>query len=104
SVKTYLTFKQAQANGAKIDWSDYKTPKPTFTGTKIFNDYDLSELRKYIDWKPFFISWELHGNFPQILTDAKVGVEATNLYNDANALLDKIVKEKWVTAQGVVGF
>ncbi len=104
SVKTYLTFSQAQKNGAKIDWSDYTTPKPNFTGAKIFNAYDLSELRNYIDWKPFFISWELHGNFPQILTDAKVGVEATKLYNDANALLDKIVKEKWVTAQGVVGF
>ena len=56
-------------------------------------------LRKYIDWQPFFIAWELHGKFPQILTDAKVGAEATKLYNDANALLDKIVNEKWLTAK-----
>jgi len=103
-VKQFLPFKEAQANKVKIDWKDYTPPVPSFTGTKIFKDYDLGELRKYIDWKPFFISWELHGAFPQILTDKKVGVEATKLYNDANALLDKIINEKWLSAQGVVGF
>ncbi len=77
---------------------------PSFTGTKIFKEYDLNEIRQYIDWKPFFIAWELHGNFPQILTDEKVGVEATKLYNDANALLDRIIAEKGLTAQGVIGF
>lgn len=103
-VKQFLSFADAQANKVKIDWKDYTPPVPSFTGTKIFNDYNLAELRKYIDWKPFFISWELHGAFPQILTDKKVGTEATKLYNDANALLDQIIHEKWLTAQGVVGF
>jgi 5-methyltetrahydrofolate--homocysteine methyltransferase len=103
-VKQYLSFADAQANKAAIDWENYTPPVPTFTGTKIFNDYSLAELRDYIDWKPFFISWELHGNFPAILTDEKVGVEATKLYNDANKLLDYIINEKWLTAQGAIGF
>lgn len=103
-VKDYLSFADAQANKVKVDWASYTPPAPSFTGTKVFVNYDLAELREYIDWKPFFISWELHGSFPQILEDAKVGVEATKLYNDANALLDQIVNEKWLTAQGVIGF
>jgi len=103
-VKQYLSFRDAQANKVKIQWDNYIPPVPAFTGTKIFNEYDLNDLRKYIDWKPFFISWELHGNFPDILTDKKVGIEATKLYNDANALLDQIINEKWLTAQGVIGF
>jgi 5-methyltetrahydrofolate--homocysteine methyltransferase len=104
SAKEYLSFASAQANKVKINWENYTPPVPSFTGTTIFQDYDLNELRNYIDWKPFFISWELHGNFPEILTDDKVGVEATKLYNDANKLLDKIIKEKWLTAQGAIGF
>jgi 5-methyltetrahydrofolate--homocysteine methyltransferase len=103
-VKEYLSFPNAQANRVKIDWAGYTPVTPTFTGTKIFHDYDLAEIRRYIDWKPFFISWELHGNFPDILSDKKVGEEATKLYNDANALLDKIINEKWLTAQGAIGF
>ena len=103
-VKQYLSFADAQANKAAIDWKNYTPPAPGFTGTKIFNDYSLAELRDYLDWKPFFISWELHGNFPAILTDEKVGVEATKLYNDANKLLDTIINEKWLTAQGTIGF
>lgn len=103
-VKQYLSFADAQTNKAAIDWENYAPPAPAFTGTKVFNDYSLAELRNYIDWKPFFISWELHGNFPAILTDEKVGVEATKLYNDANKLLDTIINEKWLTAQGTIGF
>ena len=103
-VKQYLSFADAQANRTKINWDNYTPPVPTFTGTKIFQEYDLKELRNYIDWKPFFISWELHGNFPDILTDKIVGTEATRLFKDANDLLDKIINEKWLTAQGVVGF
>ncbi|MDF2383737.1 methionine synthase [Nostoc ellipsosporum NOK] len=103
-VKDYLSFADAQANHVKVDWTGYTPPTPTFTGTKVFVNYDLAELREYIDWKPFFISWELHGSFPQILEDPKVGVEATKLYKDANALLDQIINEKWLTAQGVIGF
>jgi 5-methyltetrahydrofolate--homocysteine methyltransferase len=104
SVKEYLSFSNAQNNKVKIDWQSYTPPAPTFEGTKQFINYDLAELRNYIDWKPFFISWELHGNFPQILTDEVVGVEATKLYNDANKLIDQIIAEKWLSAQGVIGF
>ena len=104
SSKQYLTFAEAQDNGVKIDWTHYKPPVPAFSGTKVFKDYDLAEIRKYIDWQPFFIAWELHGRFPQILSDSVIGKEATKLYNDANILLDQLIKGKWLTAQGVIGF
>ena len=104
SSKQYLSFTEAQQNKVKIDWNNYEPPVPTFTGTKVFNDYDLAEIRKYIDWQPFFIAWEMHGKFPQILSDNVIGTEATKLYNDANILLDKMIEEKWLTAQGVIGF
>jgi 5-methyltetrahydrofolate--homocysteine methyltransferase len=103
-AKNFLPFSEAQKNGFKIDWNNYNPTAPTFTGTKAIDHIELSELRHYIDWKPFFISWELHGNFPEILTDKVVGVEATKLYNDANVLLDKILNEKWLTPKGVIGF
>jgi 5-methyltetrahydrofolate--homocysteine methyltransferase len=103
-AKQFLKFEEAQKNNYKINWENYTPVTPTFTGTKIFDNYDLAEIRKYIDWNPFFIAWELHGKFPQILTDEKVGVEATKLFNDANALLDKVVSEKWLTAKGAIGF
>ena len=104
TTKPYLGFKDAQANKTKIEWSNYTPPAPTFTGTKIFDNHDLNELRQYIDWQPFFIAWEMHGRFPAILSDAVIGAEATKLYNDANALLDKVIAGKWLTARGVVGF
>lgn len=103
-VKQYIPFSVAQANAAKIDWENYQPVMPEFIGTKDFLDYDLSEIREYIDWKPFFISWELHGNFPDILNDKVVGTEATKLFNDANAMLDIIIKEKWLSAYGMVAF
>jgi 5-methyltetrahydrofolate--homocysteine methyltransferase len=102
--KAYLSFAEAQQNKVQIDWNSFKPVKPTFTGTKAFYDHDLIEIAKYIDWQPFFIAWELHGRFPQILSDEKVGVEATKLYNDAQALLKKIIEEKWLIAKGVIGF
>ena len=104
SSKQYLSFTEAQRNKVKIDWSSYEPPVPAFTGTKVFKEYDLAEIRKYIDWQPFFIAWEMHGKFPQILSDSVIGVEATKLYNDANALLDKLIEERWLSAQGVIGF
>jgi len=104
STKQYLSFAEAQANNAKINWTNYEPPVPAFTGTKVFKAYDLADVRKYIDWQPFFIAWEMHGKFPQILNDSIIGTEATKLYNDANILLDQIIKEKWLTAQGVIGF
>jgi 5-methyltetrahydrofolate--homocysteine methyltransferase len=103
-VKEYLPFDQAQMNGMKIDWENHTLLKPTFTGVKTFPDYDLSEIRQYIDWGPFFIAWEMRGKFPAILSDENVGAEATKLYNDANAMLDKIIAEKWLTAKGAIGF
>lgn len=102
--KVYLSLKQAQENKIKIDWKSFTPVKPTFIGTKAFINHDLSEIATYIDWQPFFIAWELHGKFPQILSDEKVGVEATKLYKDAQALLKKIIEEKWLTANGVIGF
>jgi len=104
SVKQFLPFAEAQQNGAAIDWNTYEPVKPSFTGTKVFDDYSLEEICKYIDWQPFFIAWEMHGKFPQILSDAIIGKEATKLYNDAQKLLQQIIEEKWLTAKGVVGF
>jgi 5-methyltetrahydrofolate--homocysteine methyltransferase len=104
SVKQYLSLGLAQENKVRIDWSKFKPVAPRFTGTKTFDGYDLAEIARYIDWGPFFIAWELHGKFPQILRDAVVGVEATKLYNDAQALLAQIVREKWLQARAVIGF
>ncbi|NSL89590.1 methionine synthase [Chitinophaga sp. Mgbs1] len=102
-TKQYLTIAAAQENNAKIDWDKFTPVKPKFTGIKAFEDYDLAEIAKYIDWQPFFIAWELHGKFPQILTDEVVGVEATRLYNDAQELLKKVISEKWLGAKAVIG-
>ena len=104
TVKKYIPFTDAQQNPAAIDWSNYKPTVPSFTGSKVFEDLDLTEIRKYIDWHPFFIAWEMHGRFPEILEDEIVGKEAKKLYDDANALLDKIIGEKWLTARGATGF
>ena len=104
SSKSYLTFEQAEQNGAVINWTDFNPIIPAFLGTKVFEDYDLQEIERYIDWQPFFIAWEMHGKFPQILTDTIIGTEATKLYDDAKILLNQIISEKWLTAKGVVGF
>jgi 5-methyltetrahydrofolate--homocysteine methyltransferase len=103
-IKQYISYKDAQQNPVNIEWAGYVPPKPNFTGTRVFKDYDLNELREYIDWSPFFIAWEMHGKYPDILSDTIVGAEATKLFNDANAMLDKIIEEHWLTANGVVGF
>lgn len=102
--KEMLPLAEAQKNKVAINWDEYTPVKPALLGIKVFDDYPLEEIRKYFDWKPFFIAWELHGNFPEILTDKVVGAEATKLYNDANAMLDTIIAEKWLTARGVIGF
>ncbi len=103
-VKNYLSLPDAQANKMPIDWKGYTAPAPAFTGVRAVHDVSLQTLRPYIDWKPFFIAWEMHGNFPDILTDSVVGTEATRLYNDANALLDKVIAENWLQPKGVLGF
>jgi 5-methyltetrahydrofolate--homocysteine methyltransferase len=104
TVKQSLSFAEAQRNKMKLEWNDYSSPVPVFTGIRPFRNYDLNEIAKYIDWQPFFIAWEMHGKFPQILSDEKIGSEATKLYNDAKLLLQKIIEEKWLTAEGVIGF
>ena len=104
TVKQYLSLGLAQENKVQIDWAAFRPVAPRFTGTKVFDGYDLAEIVPYIDWGPFFIAWELHGKYPQILQDAVVGVEATRLFNDAQELLAQIVREKWLRARAVIGF
>ena len=98
-----FSINEARANAMKTDWSSYVPPRPAFTGTRAFESYDLAELVPYIDWTPFFQSWELVGRYPMILDDAVVGEAARNLFADAQAMLAKMVSEKWLTAKAVVG-
>lgn len=104
TAKQYISIAEAQANPVAINWEGYTPPVPAKMGVTVFENHDIAEIRRYIDWGPFFISWEMRGKYPEILKDATVGAEATKLFNDANTLLDKIVNEKWLTARGVVGF
>jgi len=104
TVRQSVSYLDALKNKAVIDWSNFSVTTPTFTGNKAIELTDLSVLVDYIDWKPFFIAWELHGNFPAILTDEKVGEVASKLYEDANKLLAQLIKENWLTAKGAVGF
>lgn len=103
SGKESLTIEAARANRTPINWSidDLYTPK--FLGTKVFEEYSLDELSRFIDWTPFFQTWELAGRFPAILEDEVVGDVATKLYADAQAMLNRIVTEKWLTAKAVIG-
>ncbi|MCK1285055.1 methionine synthase [Bradyrhizobium sp. 44] len=102
--KKRLKLATARANRVPVDFAANKPVKPTFLGTRSFDDYDLAELVPYIDWTPFFQTWELAGRFPAILNDAKVGEVARALYDDARKMLDLIVKEKWFRARATVGF
>lgn len=104
AVKEYISYKVAAENRMKIDWNNFQPAKPQFTGTKVFRDFDLNEIRKYIDWTPFFISWEMKGKYPAILQDEHAGKEATKLFNDVNAMLDKVIAEHWLQAHGTIGF
>jgi len=98
-----LSLNESRARKHQCDWNNYDAPKPQFTGTRVFDDIDLGELRPYIDWMPFFNAWEFHGKYPQILSDATVGEAATSLFDDANAMLDRIIEEKWLGARAVIG-
>jgi 5-methyltetrahydrofolate--homocysteine methyltransferase len=102
--KKRLKLASARANAVKIDFAAHPPKKPSFLGTKSFDDYDLAKLVDAIDWTPFFQTWELAGRFPAILDDPKVGEAARALYEDARKMLDLIVKEKWFTARAVIGF
>jgi len=100
--KNYLAIEDARKNKLKLDWDNFTPVKPNFIGTKIV-EVELSELVDFIDWTPFFNSWELYGKYPAILTDEVVGEQATNLFADAQKMLNQIVSEKWLTAKGILG-
>ena len=103
--KGRLPLTAARANALKLDWSGaYQPPEPKFIGTEVLGDYPVKELIDTIDWTPFFSTWELSGKFPAILDDAKFGEAARALYEDARAMLDKVVDEHWFRASAVVGF
>jgi 5-methyltetrahydrofolate--homocysteine methyltransferase len=100
--KNYLSIEDARKNKLQLDWTNFNPVKPNFIGTKTIN-VELSELVDFIDWTPFFQSWELFGKYPAILTDEIVGEQATALFDDAQKMLNQIVQEKWLTAKGILG-
>lgn len=101
--ESYLSYDEASRRSFDIDWNSFQPHKPNRLGVHYFENYDLTEIRQYIDWRPFFQTWQLFGPFPQILQDEKVGAEATKLYRDAREMLDKLQRERVLTASGVVG-
>ncbi len=102
--KQRLPLARARDNAFRADWSAYEPKTPSFLGTRVFQDWDLAELARYIDWTPFFQTWELKGVYPKILDDEKQGAAARQLFADAQAMLEKIIAEKWFTPKAVVGF
>jgi len=99
-----LSINQARERKHECDWSVYTPPVPGIHGNRTFENVDLAVLRDFIDWMPFFNAWEFHGKYPQLLSDNVVGEAATSLFNDATAMLDQIIDEKWLQARAVVGF
>jgi 5-methyltetrahydrofolate--homocysteine methyltransferase len=97
------TLAQARANALKTDWNTYTPPVPKQLGVQVFHHYPLAEIARYIDWTPFFQTWELHGRYPKILHDEVVGEEAQKLFADAQAMLKRIIDENWFEAAGVIG-
>ncbi|CAD7023824.1 methionine synthase [Pseudorhizobium endolithicum] len=102
--KKRLPLARARENAEKLDWANYRPTRPSFLGTRSFDHYDLAELARYIDWTPFFQTWELKGRFPAILEDEKQGEAARHLWADAQAMLAKIIEEKWFRPRAVIGF
>ncbi len=102
--KQRLPLEKARANKQSVDWNAYTSRKPSFLGTRVFGDWDLAELARYIDWTPFFQTWELKGVYPKILDDERQGEAARQLFADAQAMLEKIIAEKWFAPKAVVGF
>ena len=104
SKQRLINYRLANDNYFPIDWSAYSPKNPTFLNTKVFKNYSLKEISKYIDWTPFFITWQLSGKYPNILKDEKIGSVATDLYNDAQRLLERIINENLLEARAVIGF
>ena len=102
--KTRVPLAKARANALALDWSAYRPTKPGFLGTRVFESYDLEDLARHIDWSPFFQTWELKGRYPAILDDPEQGGAARTLFDDAQAMLKKIIAEKWLRPKAVVGF
>ncbi len=100
--KNFLTIEQARANKLQLDWDNFEAVKPNFIGTKVI-EVPLEDLVPYIDWTPFFGSWELYGKYPAILTDEIVGTQATDLFADAQKMLTQLLSEKWIEAKGIYG-
>lgn len=95
---------KARANKTPVEWSGYTPPSPKFTGRRVFRNYDLADLAKYIDWGPFFQTWDLAGPFPAILKDEIVGSEAVRVFGDGQRMLKRLIEGRWLTANGVIGF
>ncbi len=98
-----IALEEARANKYKIEWATEKIAMPNFIGVKVFDDYSIEELAKYIDWSPFFSTWEMSGIYPRIFESEKYGKEARKVFDDAQALLKKIIAEKWISAKAVIG-
>ncbi|HEX8516777.1 MAG TPA: methionine synthase [Bacteroidia bacterium] len=103
SQNKYIPLKEARENKFPVNWDNTAFHEPAFTGNKTFTDYPLQEIAEYIDWTPFFISWEMKGSYPRILEDKERGAEAKKLFNDAQQMLKKIIDEKWLKANAVIG-
>ena len=101
--KNYVKIAVARENKFQLDWDNYTPPVPKKLGVQVFDDYSLEELTEYIDWTPFFTSWQLRGKYPAIFDDKIIGVESKKLFNDAQSMLRRIIDEKWLTARGVIG-
>ncbi len=100
--KRLVSYEDALKNKLQIDWKQEDIVKPNFIGTKVFENFSLEEISEYIDWTPFFQTWELAGRYPNILTDEVVGKEATNLFNDAKKMLAQIINKNWLQAKGTI--
>jgi 5-methyltetrahydrofolate--homocysteine methyltransferase len=102
--KIVIPYEEAVVTKEYFDWKNYQPTKPSIESVKVFKEYDLGTIAKYIDWGPFFIGWEMPGRFPEVLTDKIFGAEATRLYKDATKMVEQIVAQKWFNADGVIGF
>jgi 5-methyltetrahydrofolate--homocysteine methyltransferase len=103
SAKSYLSLSEARANKHDLDWTSYEPPRPLQPGIHVFDNYDLEELAGFIDWTPFFSSWQMKGKYPAIFEDEQLGNEARKLFNDAQSMLRRIIDEGWLTARAVIG-
>ena len=103
SQNKFISIEEARENKFPVDWNKTEIAKPTLIGNKVFDDYDLKEIAEYIDWTPFFHSWELKGSYPKIFNDPERGAEAKKLFDDAQKMLKQLIAEKWLKAKAVIG-